>query len=174
MPIGLTTTLGTGLDKDRCNLNTEPTERVVHVKRTRAQVIRDKVVIRLATDETGPMIADVLKANSIELPGADWSRVFPNWLIATVDDEVMGCLMVIPGRPVSFFEFLYVKPSAGFKFKAIAIRKLILQAVSTATLNGSSYAACTVDLKNKAFAGVMDGINCIPVSTVEIRAKRLR
>lgn len=120
------------------------------------------------------MIADVLKSNGIELPGADWSKVFPNWLIATVDDEVIGCLMALPGKPVSFFEFLYVKPTAGFKFKAIAIRKLVLQAISTAKLNGSCYAACTVDLTNKKFAGVMDGIQCVPVSTVEIRAKRLR
>ena len=50
--------------------------------RSRAQVLRDKVVIRLATNEAGPLISDVLEDNGITLPHADWSKVAPHWLIA--------------------------------------------------------------------------------------------
>jgi hypothetical protein len=89
------------------------------------------VEIRLAVNDAGPAIAAVLKANGIELEHADWSKVFPHWLIATVDDDVIGCCQVLPAKPVGYVEFLFVMPSAPFKVRAIAIRKLIIQSMAT-------------------------------------------
>lgn len=142
-------------------------------KRTRADVLRDKVKIRLALDEAGPLIAGVLKENGIELPGADWSKVFPNWLIATVDDEVIGCLLVLPAKPVTYGEFLYTKPAAGFKLRAIAIRKLIAAGMTTAHQNGSSYVAGLVDFKNEKFHKILTQLNFVAVSPRMMMAKRL-
>lgn len=84
------------------------------VKRTRAQVLRDRIEIRLATNECGPLIAEVLKSNDIELPGADFSRVFPHWLIACDKNapkgqEIIGCIMVLPSKPFGFLEFLFTR-----------------------------------------------------------------
>ena len=143
-------------------------------KRTRATVLKDRVKVRLALDEAGPLIAEVLKENDIEIPGADWSRVFPHWLIATVDDNVIGCVMVLPAKPIGFCEFLHVKPSAGFKFKALAVRKLIMAAIATIYHGGSSYVAGMVDGKNQKFYGVltkMGFVVCAPGATM---IKRLR
>ena len=144
------------------------------IKRTRANVLRDKVKIRLALDETGPMIAEVLKANGIELPGADWSKVFPSWLIATVDDEVIGVLQVMPAKPVSYCEMLFTKPKAPFKLRAIAARKLILQGISTAFHNGSSYVACNVDFGNEKFEGVLEKLTVVRMSERTLFVKRLK
>lgn len=149
-------------------------QKTVSTKRTRAQVLRDKVVIRLATDETGPLIAEVLKSNGIELPGADWSKVFPNWLIATVEDEVIGCLQVLPAKPVSHCEFLAVRPNIDFKTKAIAIRKLMLQGIATAYHGGASYVACNIDAKNKKFEKVVKNIGSVRVSERALYAKRVK
>mgnify|MGYP001600186812 FL=1 len=143
------------------------------VTRTRAQVLRDKVKIRLATDEAGPLIAALLKANNIVLPGETWERVFPNWLIATVDDEVIGCVMVLPGRPIGFLEFLFAKPSANFKFRAIAIRKLLLQGMATIQHAGASYVAGMVDVSNKRFQNVLDNLNFIGLTEHRAYLKRL-
>ena len=144
------------------------------VKKTRAQVLRDKVVIRLATDEAGPLIAEVLKENGIEFPGADWSKVFPNWLIATEGDEVIGCLQVLPAKPVTWCEFLFVKPSAGFKTRAIAIRKLIAAGMSTAFHGGATHVAGMVDGKNHKFYGVLTKLNFVAVSPHMAMLKRLK
>lgn len=143
-------------------------------KRTRAEVLRSSVVIRLALDTAAPEIQRILSANGIELPGADWSRVFPSWLIATVNDEVVGCLMVMPAKPVSFMEFLAVDPVVNFKLRAIAIRKLIMAALATAMQNGSSYAACPVDEANEKFAGVLEKIGSISIRRVRVWTKRLK
>ena len=142
-------------------------------KRTRAQVMRDKVVIRLALDETGPRIAEILKENDIVLPHADWSKVFPHWLIATVDDDVVGCLQVMPAKPVGWCEFLFVKPSAPFKIRAIAIRKLIISGMATIKAGGCAYVAGMVDTRNKKFSDVLTKLNFLRGSDHMMMIKRL-
>jgi hypothetical protein len=123
-------------------------------KRTRAQVLRDRVKIRLALDETGKAIAAILKANGVQIPGADWGKVFPNWLIATVEDEVIGCIQVMPGKPVGWLSFMCVKPGAPFKLRAIAMRKLIEQGAGTMRIAGAkSVATITLDGKLKKVLG---------------------
>ena len=143
-------------------------------KRTRAEIIRDKIKIRLALDETGPLIAEILKENGIELSGCDWNRVFPSWLIATVDDEVIGCIQVMPAKPLGWCQFLYVKPSASFKMRAIALRKLAIQGASTLYHYGSDYVTFTVDVKNKKFYDVLKKFNVVQVGSAMHMAKRLR
>lgn len=145
----------------------------VERKRTRAEVLRDKVKIRLAADGAGHMIAAVLKGNGIELPAADWSQLGGNWLIATLDDEVIGCLQVLPGKPVAWCEFLYAKKSAPFKFQAIAIRKLIAAGMATAYHGGAQYVAGMVDSRNAAFRDVLKKLNFVQLNTHTMMAKSL-
>src|SRR3990167_783214 len=143
-------------------------------RRTRAEVMRDRVKIRLATNEAGPLISEILKENNVDLPGADWNTVFPNWLIATVKDEVIGCVMVMPAKPIGFCECLFVKPSAPFKMRAIAIRKLMLQGMATIYQSGASYIACNVDFGNDKFVDVIEKFNPVRISERTLFVKRLR
>lgn len=145
----------------------------VTAPRTRAQAIRDKVEIRLAVNEAGPAIEAILKMNGLELPGANWEKVFPNWLIATVDDEVIGCCQVMIGRPIGFVEFLYVNPKAPFKFRAIAIRKLIYQSIATLHAAGCQYVAGGVAQKNEKFAGVLANMDFVKVCGQMVLLKRI-
>ena len=144
------------------------------VKPSRAQALRDKVEIRLAVNAAGPEIAEILKENGIELDGADWSKVFPHWLIATVDDDVIGCLQVMPSKPIAYCEMLCVKPGVSFKLRAIAIRKLILQGIATAYHGGASYVACNVDYANDKFVGVIEKLNVRRMCERTLFVKRLR
>lgn len=143
------------------------------VKRTRAQVLRDKVVVRLATDEAGPLIAEVLRGNGVEVPGCDWSRCFPNWLIATVGDEVIGCIQVMPAKPVGWLEFLFTKKTAPYKLRVIAFKKLLEQGVGTLRLAGCSYALGTVEPGNKAFLDIAKKLGAASIGATELIARRL-
>lgn len=154
--------------------NTQTSAAEVKLKRTRAQVLRDKVAIRLATDETGPLIAEVLKSNDIELPGADWGKVFPHWLVATVDDDVIGCIMVMPAKPFGFMEFLFTKKTAPYKLRIIAFRKLAQQGVATLQMAGSSWVLGTVEPGNKAYLQILDNHGVIHAYDAKLMAKRLR
>lgn len=133
-------------------------------RRTRADFYRDQVQVRLAMNEAGPMIADVLKANGIELPGADWSNVMPWWLIATKDDEVIGCVQAMPVKPIGYVNFLHVAPSASFKMRAIALRKLALAAISSMHYAGVHYVAGVIGPENKKFLNVLQKLGFAKLS----------
>ena len=149
------------------------TEIIPSRPKSRAQVLRDKVEIRLAVNEAGPAIATILKMNGVELPGADWGKVFPNWLIATVDDDVIGCCQVLIGRPTGFLEFLFVNPKAPFKFRAIAIRKLLYQGFATLQHAGSQFVCGGVSVRNKKFAEVLEKMNMLNVGHQALMVKRI-
>jgi len=143
-------------------------------KRTRAAVLRDKVKIRLALDETGPLIAEILKENGIDLPGMDWSKVFPHWLIATVDDDVIGCLQVMPSKPIAYCEMLCVTEKVSFKLRAIAMLKLMQQGLATAYHGGASYVACNIDFGNDKFTNVIKKMNAQMMCGRFLFMKRLK
>jgi hypothetical protein len=138
-------------------------------KRTRAQVLRSKVIIDLAPDELGPAIGAILEQHGIS--GLDWSRVFPHWLIATVGDTVIGCVQVLPSRPVGYANFLHVSKSASFKERAVAIDKLILAAVSTIHGCGAQWACANV--AEAKFVDVLKRRNFAQVNETAQMMKRL-
>lgn len=145
----------------------------VQIKRSRADVYRSKVQIRLALDEAGPEIGKLLAENGVVLPGVTWGKVFPHWLIATAGDQVIGCLQIMPVKPIGRCEFLYVRKSAGFKERAIAIRKLMVQGIATCHAAGCAYVAGVVDLRNKKFENVLAKLNFARAPDHMVLVKRL-
>jgi hypothetical protein len=141
-------------------------------KRTRAEAIRAKVVVRLATNEMGPQIAAVLKASGIE-PDVDWKTVFPHWLIACDGDDVIGVVMVMPAKPFGFLHFLHVDPKAPFKLRVIAIQKLMTQALGTLKMYGSSQAVGFIDGSNKKFADILGKLGAVALSSGALITRKL-
>lgn len=150
-----------------------PTQHTASPTRSRAQAIRDMVEIRLAVNAAGPAIEAILKANGFILPSADWSKVFPHWLIATVEDDVIGCCQVLPSKPVGYVEFLFAKPDTPFKLRAIALRKLIIQSMATLHVAGCQYVGGVVAQKNRKFAGVLEKLNFSKSFQADLFVKRL-
>ena len=140
--------------------------------RTRAQALRDRVEIRLAVNDAGPQIEAVLKANGIELE-ADWSQVFPHWLIACVDELVIGCCQVLHSKPVGYIEFLAIHPEVPFKLRAIAIRKLLYQGMNSIYAYGAQYVGGVVAKENRKFAEVIDKMGFVKTYPADVYVKRL-
>lgn len=145
----------------------------VTVQRSRAQAIRDMVEIRLAVNAAGPAIAEVLKENGIILEHADWTNIAPCWLIATVEDDVIGCVQIVVSKPVGYMEFLFVRKSAPFKLRAIAIRKLLIQGFGTLRMAGCAYVGATVAQSNKKFLDVIAKLNSNKAFSGDLYVKRL-
>lgn len=141
--------------------------------RSRAQALRDKVEIRLAVNEAGPIIEEILRLNGIEL-AADWDNVCPHWLIACVDDDVIGCVQVAVSKPVGYLEFMFVKPDVNFKLRAIAIRKLLIQGFATLHLAGCNYVGGVVGQDNKKFSDVIKKLGFVKTFPADVYVKRLR
>lgn len=148
---------------------TSPTKR----HKTRAEVARDRVVIRLALDTAGPEIGKLLAENGVVLEGANWEKCFPNWLIATDGEAVIGCVQVMPAKPLGWLECLYVSPTAPFKMRAIAIRKLLGAGMATCHAAGCAYIAGMVDEGNLKFENVLTKLNFVRTGDFKMLAKRL-
>lgn len=140
--------------------------------KSRAQVLRDRVEIRLAVNEAGPQIEALMKANGINLE-ADWGKVFPHWLIACVDELVIGCCQVVHSKPVGYIEFLLVHPEAPFKVRAISIRKLLYQAMNSLYAYGAQYVGGVVAQKNKKFVPVIEKMGFVKTFPADVFVKRL-
>lgn len=140
-------------------------------KRTRASVVRDMVKICLAEPESGSLIAEVIEENKIDLPDVDWNLVSAHWLIAMVGPQSIGCVLVLPAKPFGFIEFLLVKPSFHFKLRAVALRKLSIQAIATLQMYGSDYLFGTS--LEKKFADVMKKNGMVKAAPGDLMVKRL-
>jgi hypothetical protein len=138
-------------------------------KRTRAEVLRDKVQIRLALDEAGPEIGRMLEAHGIQ--GLDWNKVFPHWLIACVEDEVIGCVQVCHARPIGYLNFLHVKGAAPFKLRAIAVRKLLLAGMASVKACGAEWVCGNV--AETKFMDVLKRLNVVQANETALMMKRL-
>lgn len=123
--------------------------------------------------DAGAMIAEILAENGIELPGVDWSGPFPSWLIACVGDKAIGCCQVAVSKPVGYAEFLFVRKSVPFKLRALAIRKLMLQAVTTLHLYGCVYAGASVATRNFKFANVIEKMSAVKTYAADMWVKRV-
>lgn len=141
--------------------------------KSRAQVLRDKVDIDLAQNDEGEDIAAVLHANGVQFD-ADWSKVFPNWLVATIEGRVVGCCQVLVSQPIGYVEFLFVHPETPFKLRAIALRKLIAASMATLHHAGCQYVGGAVDVKNKKFANVLSDLRFFKVIVADLFVRRLR
>ena len=155
------------------NLQMEAVSKPRHLP-TRAQAIRDSVEIRIAMGNgAGQMIEQILAENDIELSGVDWSGPMPNWLLACNGEEVLGCCQVVVSKPIGYMEFLLVKPSVSFKLRAIALRKLAIQGMSTLYYGGAQYVAGMVAVKDQKFLDVIEKLNVLPLYTAHLVCKRI-
>jgi hypothetical protein len=139
-------------------------------RQTRAERLRASVVLRLPVNGLG--VAEVLLANGITLPGVDWTEIGPHWITATMGDEVIGCVQVLPSKPVGYVNFLHVKPEAPFKLRVIALRKLALQAIATLDMAGCAY-VCG-HLPNARYLDVATRLNFMEGAAETLLLKRLR
>jgi len=142
--------------------------------RTRAQIVRDMVEIRLAVNEAGQDIATVLTENGVDVSAVDWTQVFPHWLIACVDEHVIGCCQVAISKPFGYVEFMFVRPEVPAKLKAVALRKLIIQSMATLHAAGCQYVGGVVEKGNRKFSNVLENLNFRRTYTADVYVKRLR
>lgn len=66
--------------------------------------------IRLAVQADIPAIQQLLDANDLLIKGLDWSEIDNSWWVAEYKDKLVGCMQVLPGKPLGAFTFLAVAP----------------------------------------------------------------
>ena len=133
------------------------------------------VVIRVARNEAGDAIRELLvEADVPVLVNTDWNDIFPHWLIATVNDEVIGCLNIAPSKPFGYMNFLCVKQDVSKSIRAVAVKKLLLTAAAQLRDLGSDWAVSFVENKLKSYRNVLKNNGCLLGPQGSAVIKRLR
>ena len=133
------------------------------------------VVIRVARNEAGEEIKKLLASAGTPdwTLAVDWSDVFPYWLIATINDEVIGCAQVVPAKPYGYIEFLCVKPDAKSSVRIVAAKKLFVGACQQLAALGSAYAFGFVDIRNKPVKNMLKKEGCLISREGHLTVKKL-
>jgi GNAT superfamily N-acetyltransferase len=65
---------------------------------------------RSAKRSDTPFIIDLLSANDLLIRGLDWSEIGDTWWVAVHKGDIVGCVQVLPGKPLGVVNFLAVDP----------------------------------------------------------------
>ena len=108
-------------------------------------------MIRLASNEDADRIKELLSPK-IEL---DWSDIYPYWLVAEREGEIVGCINVALSKPIGILDQLAVDPSLNSHVKGKVVRALILQGLGTLNAAGIFHAASMIPFELKSFKRVL-------------------
>lgn len=131
-----------------------------------------KVQVRYALDEDGPRIGEL--AALCGAPGLDWSRVAPYWLVALLDDEIVGALQMLYGYPLARIDFLWIDPALGRRERALVTRDITDFAIVMLHAGGCEIVASSIDSSLKSYLRVAAGRGWSLVGETITVMRRLR
>lgn len=94
--------------------------------------------ITMSTDHDGPAILALLEPTYPYLVELDWSHVGPSWMLASLNDRLVGCLQVMPGLPVARLEYLGIHPGLSHTQRAKVAYTLMHTAMGACRAAGCS------------------------------------
>ena len=109
----------------------------------------DRIQIRMAKSEDEPRLAELVDFSG--LPPVNWEGAHPNWIVAEVDEKIVGTIQIALSKPIGRVEFLRVdnKLTDRAKFSvSIALGGAAEYAIKS---TGSSIAAAFVPFEQKGF-----------------------
>jgi len=106
--------------------------------------------VTFATDDEGQLIGDLVKSNGFNIE-VDWTEVNPYWLVAKDNEKIVGCLQVLPAKPISRGEMLATDLELNSMRRAQVAWRLIVAATAVFKMTGSQYASMMVLFENKHF-----------------------
>lgn len=115
----------------------------------------DRVTVRLAANSDGERIKDLITATQITIEGADWSDIYPYWLVAELHGTVVGCLNVALSKPIGRLDLLAVDKSLKPHARGRAVRALILQGMATLKADGAVATLSVVPFELHAYKRIL-------------------
>ncbi len=113
------------------------------------------IEVRLAQNEDGDDIHRLLLSGGFEIEGLDWHDIYPHWLVAEIEENVVGCFQVCLGKPIGFVEFLATEESLGHRDRACVVKALFDQALAALKTYGAQMASGSIPFELKAYKRVV-------------------
>lgn len=131
--------------------------------------------VRLATNQDGAMIGVLLTNAGFDLTGLpiSWDDLYPYWLVAELDGELVGCIQVAFSKPIGYMELLAVDRSLSHTLQASLVKALCYQAMATLKKGGCTLSGGMVAFEDKNWKKVLKRRGCVIIASGNKFVKRL-
>lgn len=120
-----------------------------------------EVHVRFARDGEGMAIAQMVHCSHEAVPNVPWTKVYPSWIVAEKDGEVVGCVQVCYGVPIGRLEFLSFVPNLPYRTRALAVKALLDLGKLTLKKTGAVSVAGTVAFGQPGFKEILKRLGCV-------------
>lgn len=124
-----------------------------------------EVRVRFAHDAEGSSIAQMVHCSHEAVPNVPWTKVYPSWVVAERDQELVGCVQVCYGVPIGRLEFLSFIPGLSYRTRALATKALLSLGCLSLKKSGASSVAGTVAFGHHSFKDILKRNECSIVSS---------
>ena len=142
---------------------TEPDARVLE---------SSEVNTRLAENKDGKKIKELVTSAgfNIDIPFDD---IYPFWLVAEYENEIVGCIQTCIGKPIGRVEMLAAKKSLPHRICAIVVLQLLVTAINTLKQSGAVMASGVIPFTMKSYKRILRRYGCVTFATGNLMAKKL-
>lgn len=129
--------------------------------------------IRMAQNTDGETIQSLVQHAGFTIDGIDWSDVYPYWLVAENGAGVIGCIQVLPAKPMGWLEMLGTDQALSDPQRAKAVKALVIAGSAMLKQAGAQLAIGVIPFEMRSYTKILKRRGARVVSRGNIIAKRL-
>jgi hypothetical protein len=130
-----------------------------------------EIHVRFARDSEGMVIAQMVHCSHEAVPHTTWEKVYPYWMVAEKDEEIIGCVQVCYSIPVGRMEFMSFLPNLPFRTRALAVKALLNLGALTLKKSGAQVVAGLLGFDQKVFKAHLKAEGCTVLASGNVMAK---
>ena len=134
---------------------------------------KPNVSITLAGNGDAADVQRLVLAAGFEVPGLDWSNIYPHWLVAKIGDEIVGTMEVLLGRPIGRLEHLSIDQGLGARAHAAVLNSLSFQGMMTLCTYGADLSSSMIPFEDKNWKKALKKRGATVMATGSMMVRRL-
>lgn len=140
---------------------------------TRLERALREVQVRFARDGEAMAIAQMVHCSHDAVPNVRWDKVYPFWMVALKDGDLIGCVQVCYSQPIGRMEFLSFVADLPYRTRALAVKALLNLGTLTLRESGAQVVAGCLGFEQKSFRDILKAEGCIVLMSGNTLAKRV-
>lgn len=129
--------------------------------------------VRLASNSDGATIHRLVTDSGFAVEDIDWSVVYPYWLVAEQNGDVVGCIQVCIGVPIGRLEMLSVRADLSHMLRAAIVKSLLLAGAATLKKAGAQMVSGMIPFEMKSYKRLLQRRGCVSIGVGNMMARRL-
>lgn len=134
-----------------------------------------EVSVRYARNSEGMAIAQMVHTCHTGVPNVSWTAIYPYWLVAEKDGEVIGCVQLCYSAPVGRLEFMSFVEGLPYRTRALAVKSMLMLATLTLQkATGASAVAGCLAFDQGRFKEILKAEGCRVVMSANVMVRTIQ